>query len=520
MRHFTVLLESIVADPSQRVLALPLLTAAERDELLQRFSGRDVEGVEPRAGLHRAFEEQVRRTPGAVAIASREESLDYDTLNRRANRLARRLRALGVGPEVAVGIGLPRSVAEVVAKLAVLKAGGAFVPIDPTSPARRRLQLLEQSAARVLISWTGDGLEDARSSSAPPPWTRLDADQADDGEEPDGDLPDAAGLENLAYVVYTSGSTGVPKGVMIPHRGIAHRMLWEQRALPLGADDRVLQLASASFDASIWEMFRALLAGARLVVLPPEEHGDSRALARTLAREEITVVSLVPSLLEALLEEPELAACPRLRHVVCSGEALRRSVQERFAALHPGTLYNFYGQTEVSIDVTYWSGAAHGAIAPLGRPIDGMRVYVLDELGQPTPPGIAGEVYVGGPGLARGYLGAEELTRERFVAHPLAEAGGRLFRTGDRARFSPSGVLEFVGREGEQVKIRGNRVELGEIEAVLKQHPRVLQVALLALPQDDDRELEQLVAEIEQSVNASTLNEVRHDGNQRTGIHS
>lgn len=519
MRHFVTLLRGIVADPAQRVLALPLLDDEERRQLVEDFSGRLVAGPAVTEPLHRTFEAQVRQTPRAIAVAGRDGALDYDALNRRANQLARRLQSMAVGPEVLVGVGLPRSLDEVVAKLAVLKAGGAFVPIDPALPALRRRQLLEQSGARLLLTGAGDEL--GRDGAA----ALLLVDDAAIAAERDDDLPEAAGLDNLAYVIYTSGSTGVPKGVMIPHRGIAHRMRWEQQALPLGADDRVLQLASASFDASIWEMFRAWLGGGRLVMLPPEEHGDSRALARTLAVQEITVVSLVPSLLEALLEEPELAACHQLRHVVCSGEALRRGVQERFAAVHSATLYNFYGQTEVSIDATYWSGPPRGALAPLGRPVAGMQVYVLDELGQPTPPGIPGEVTIGGPGLARGYLAGaapldQRLTEERFVAHPLAGAGGRLFRTGDRARWSPDGVLEFVGREGEQVKIRGNRVELGEVEAVLEQHPRVRQVALLALPHEEPSELEQLVAEIETNVNASTLREVRHDGNQRTGIHS
>lgn len=513
MRQLETMLGSIVADPAQRVLELAWLTAAERHHLLHTFSGQAIEVVEPLECLPRVFEAQVQRTPDAVAVTGADGALSYDALNRRANRLAWRLRSLGVGPEVAVGIGLPASVDEVVARLAVLKAGGAFVPIDPVLPQQRRRQLVAQSGARVLITHAGDpaGLEGEGACA------RLHLDDLGHGSEGEANLPDTPALDSLAYIIFTSGSTGVPKGVMIPHRGIAHRMLWEQRQLPLGAEDRVLQLASASVDASIWEMFRALLSGARLVLVPAAAHGDSRYLVQRMAEEAITVISVVPSLLEALLEEPRFRACTRLSHVVCAGEPLRRAVQDRFAALHGATLYNFYGQTEVSIDATCWTGPPEGAIAPLGRPIAGMQVYVLDDARAPVPIGVPGEVYISGPGLARGYLGAEELTRERFLPHPVLGASAAVFRTGDRARFRADGVLEFVGREGEQVKIRGNRVELGEVEAVLKQHPGVRQVALLALPPDDDDGLVRLVEAIEhsteRSVEPSTHSEATHHGN-------
>src|SRR6185369_13052965 len=287
--------------------------------------------------------------------------------------------------------------------------------------------------------------------------------------------------QNVAYVIYTSGSTGKPKGVMVSHEAICNRLLWMQEQYQLSAADRVLQKTPFSFDVSVWEFFWPLMTGACLVLARPGGHRDGEYLIDIIRRQDISVLHFVPSMLEALLQQPGLETCTSLREVICSGEALPRELQERFYARQQARLHNLYGPTEAAVDVTYWEcerGSERRSV-PIGRPIANLEIYILDASLNPVPVGVAGELHIGGIGLARGYAGRPALTAERFIPHPF-KSGERLYKTGDVARFTPGGVIEYVGRMDGQVKIRGNRVELGEIEAALLALDAVRQAAVVA----------------------------------------
>ncbi|MEU9388291.1 amino acid adenylation domain-containing protein, partial [Streptomyces sp. NPDC048279] len=287
-------------------------------------------------------------------------------------------------------------------------------------------------------------------------------------------LPTAYDPRRPAYVIYTSGSTGRPKGVAVTHSGIVNRLLWMQDTYRLGADDRVLQKTPAGFDVSVWEFFWPLITGATLVLARPEDHQDPVHLAGLIERQRITTAHFVPSMLRAYLDEPAAAGRTALRQVMCSGEALPAPLAARFHQVLPGTrLHNLYGPTEASVDVTAHEVPADPAAVPIGRPVWNTRTYVLDGALNPVPPGVSGELYLAGVQLARGYLGRPGLTAERFVADPFGEPGERMYRTGDLARWSGSGELEYLGRVDDQVKLRGFRIEPGEIEAVLAAHPGV-----------------------------------------------
>ncbi|HYG63124.1 MAG TPA: amino acid adenylation domain-containing protein, partial [Thermoanaerobaculia bacterium] len=429
--------------------------------------------------LHELIEEQVERTPGAVAVTFNGLETTYRELNRRANRLAHHLRRLGVGPECLVGVVAERSTEMVTGLVATLKAGGAYVPLDPGYPRDRVQFMIEDAGIGVLL--TESHLEaalphhsarvvllDAESS-----WESLRISNPEAGARP----------ESPAYAIYTSGSTGRPKGAMIPHRGIVNRLLWMQDAYGLGPDDRVLQKTPFSFDVSVWELFWPLITGARLVMAPPGAHQDAAWLARIIHDEEITTLHFVPSMLQLFLEGKDLAtACRTVRRVMASGEALPYELQERALERIGAELHNLYGPTEASVDVSFHAcerGSARRTV-PIGRPISNISLHILDRHSEPVPPGIPGELLIGGVGLARGYLHRPALTAERFVPDPLGDPGERLYRTGDLARFRPDGAIEFLGRIDHQIKIRGVRVELGEIEAALDHHPGVREAVVMA----------------------------------------
>ena len=428
----------------------------------------------------------MERTPGAVALAWEGGELTYRQLDDRANRLAGQLRHLGVGPDALVGVCLERGPALVVALLATLKAGGAYVPLDPDHPRDRLAGLLADAGVAAVL--TDPGLA-GRLPPQSAPRLYLDADGAAEaaaGGDPRGAAghPGRPAADNLAYVIYTSGSTGAPKGALNTHRGICNRLLWMQDALQLASDDRVLQKTPFSFDVSVWEFFWPLLCGARLVLARPGGQRDSGYLAGLIEATGITTVHFVPSLLAAFLDEPGLERCRDLRRVVCSGEALPAALAARAGERLPGAaLYNLYGPTEAAVDVT-WAACRPGERrpgVPIGRPIANTQVYVLDRRLRPVPMGVLGELYLGGVGLARGYLGQPGLTAERFVPDPCGlQAGGRLYRSGDVGRWLPGGELEFVGRADGQAKVRGVRVEPGEVEAALTRHPEVREAAVLA----------------------------------------
>ena len=420
----------------------------------------------------------MERSPEAVALVFDRTALSYRQLATEASRLARRLRRLGVGPEVPVGICLERSFDLVVGLLAILEAGGAYVPLDPSYPRERLAGMLEDAGAPVVLTW--HWLVEALPAHGGR--TVFLDDPADPTPEPEL-APAQVGLDNLAYVIFTSGSTGRPKGAMNSHRGIVNRLLWMQETYRLTAADRVLQKTPFSFDVSVWELFWPLLSGACLVVARPGEHQEPARLARTIVEESVTTLHFVPAMLQAFLEEPAAARCGSVRQVMASGEALPAALQERFFERLPGAaLHNLYGPTEAAVDVTFWAcepGSARAAV-PIGRPVANTAIHLLDAGFEPVPVGVPGELSIGGVQVGRGYFGRPELTAERFVPAPAGEPGGRLYRTGDLVRRLPAGEVEFLGRIDHQVKIRGLRIELGEIESALARHPGVQEAVVLA----------------------------------------
>ncbi|WP_071323165.1 non-ribosomal peptide synthetase [Janthinobacterium sp. 1_2014MBL_MicDiv] len=474
-RHYLALLRALVDTPQCALGDVPLQETAERAALLA-WSRCDQPYAPPEA-VHLLIERQAAATPQADALLFGDEVLSYAALNGRANALAHRLIALGVGPEVRVGLALLRSVEMVVGLLAVMKAGGAYVPIDPEYPAERIAYMLDDSAVSLLL--THAPVLDALPVHLPP-LLMLDqqAAYADGGQ---GNPRVALHGENLAYVIYTSGSTGRPKGAANRHDALYNRLVWMQQAYALGAGDTVLQKTPFSFDVSVWEFFWPLMYGARLAVAGPGEHRDPALLAAQIERHGVTTMHFVPSMLQAFVADLAPGACASLRTVICSGEALPADLQDRTLAVLPqAQLHNLYGPTEAAIDVTWWHCRAGDAVVPIGRPIANLRSYVLDDSLNLAPAGVAGELYLGGVGLARGYLHRPGLSAERFVPDPFDGGGARLYRTGDLVRWRADGALEYLGRIDHQIKIRGLRVELGEIEAQLLQQPGVAEAVVVA----------------------------------------
>ncbi|WP_186098750.1 non-ribosomal peptide synthetase, partial [Burkholderia gladioli] len=493
------LVDALERQAWRRVRELPMLPAAERERLLSAWNRTDTVYDGP-TDLVAMFEAQVARTPAAEALVHENLRLDYAELNRRANRLAHQLIARGVGPDMRVAICLERGPAMVIGLLGILKAGAAYLPLDPGLPPQRLAYLLGDSAPAMLLTleaWR-PLLDAAAPPAGLPPLLCLDAPEAAlDGRAADGDLDGEAAERNpgvalapghLAYVIYTSGSTGQPKGVTVPHGGIANRLHWMQAAYRLMPGERVLQKTPFGFDVSVWEFFWPLSVGASLVMCRPGGHKEPDYLAALIERERVGTVHFVPSMLQAFVSFLEGEAAPRcasLARVICSGEALPGALARRAQACLPAAgLHNLYGPTEASVDVTAWTcepagqaattaGAADGVRigvpigVPIGLPIANTRIHLLDAAGEPVPVGVAGELYIAGVGLARGYLNRPALSAERFVPDPFGAPGSRLYRTGDLARYRLDGAIEYLGRNDEQVKIRGFRIELGEIGAAL-----------------------------------------------------
>ncbi|KFF42763.1 peptide synthase [Pseudomonas sp. BRG-100] len=477
--HFQQLLLALATDGSQRLGALPSLAQAERQLVVQDWNATAVDYPLDQA-VHRLIEAQVLRTPDAQALVFDGQTLSYSALNARANRLAHRLIAAGVGPDVLVGLALERSVEMVVGLLAVLKAGGAYVPLDPEYPGDRLAYMLQDSGVQLLLTQT----HLLAQLPVPAGVNTLVLEQGDAWLEAFGSHnPDiTVHGENLAYVIYTSGSTGQPKGAGNRHKALTNRLCWMQQAYGLDARDSVLQKTPFSFDVSVWEFFWPLMTGARLVVAAPGDHRDPARLVSLINSQQITTLHFVPSMLQAFLQDAAVASCQSLQRIVCSGEALPVDAQQQvFAKLPHAGLYNLYGPTEAAIDVTHWTCVEEGRDAvPIGRPIANLGCYVLDDNLEPAPVGVLGELYLGGIGLARGYHRRAALTAERFVTDPFG-SGTRLYRTGDLARYRDDGVIEYAGRMDHQVKLRGLRIELGEIEARLLELDSVREAAVLAV---------------------------------------
>jgi amino acid adenylation domain-containing protein len=491
LSQYEVLLGGIAAAPGRALDELPLASAAETAEILAWGTAPP---VSPELPVHRAFARQARQTPKAVALVageSGEEELTYGELDARANRLAHYLRGLGLGPEVRAALCLERSPAMIVGLLAILKAGGAYVPLDPAYPSERLDYLLGDCGASVLVTeqrlLASFGEEALRRVSA----VCLDADRTQIAAAPEDAPAGEVEASALAYVIYTSGSTGRPKGVMVAHGALSSFTAAARELYAIGAADRVLQFASISFDTSAEEIYPCLTTGGTLVLRGEEMVGSSAAFFAACRERRITLLDLPTAYWHGLVADLADAADwpPTMRRVIVGGE---RALPERLAAWgrqlgREVQLWNTYGPTECTVaassfDVTGTPGAFDGLRdVPIGRPIPGLRAYVLDPRLEPAPVGVPGELCLGGAGVARGYLDRPDLTAERFIPDPFAAAeGARLYRTGDLVRWLPSGNLEFLGRTDRQVKVRGFRVELGEIEAALAEHPAVREVAVLA----------------------------------------
>jgi amino acid adenylation domain-containing protein/thioester reductase-like protein len=487
MRHFEVLLEGIVKNPDRPIGELPLLTAQERQRLLVEWN--DTRTEYPRdVCIHELFEARAASAPGAIAAVFQGQELTYQELNRRANRLARRLAQAGVGPDVPVGVFVERSLDMLVGLLAILKAGGAYVPLDPEYPIERLQFMLEDSGARVLLARHDAG---ARLHFQ---GVRIDFTNGDSASaDAEQNIASGATATSLAYVMFTSGSTGRPKGAAVPHRAVV-RLVVNTNYVSFLSSDRVMHGSNLAFDASTFEIWGALLHGAQLVLVTKEELLNFSGFAATIRQQGITVMFLSTALFhqmvgqqtsgEGPVEDDLPEAFSGLRYLVIGGDKLElepaRRTLGKSAML---ALVNGYGPTENTTFSTAYRVndlPADASSIPIGRPISNSTAYVLDRRLQPVPIGVRGELYVGGDGVARGYLNRPELTAERFIKNPFSEdAGARLYKTGDLVRYRPDGTLEFLGRIDTQVKLRGFRVELGEIETLLGQFPKVREVVIV-----------------------------------------
>ena len=506
--HLGRILEEVAAHPDRPLGALDLRTGDEKERDAAITSGPS--RVYDAQLLHESVERQAARRPQAPAIVQDGEVMTLGALDAAADRIAERLAHTGAGPGIFVHVCAERGALQASAILGALKAGAAYVPLDPGLPTARLAAMLQGAHPAIVLV--------QRSLAGALPATEVPVLAIEDAADPaaareapargSGRLPVRPTGEDLAYVMFTSGSTGVPKGVMVPHRAIANRLAWAQDRYPLADTDRVLATASFGFDIAAWELFAPLAAGAA-VVLPHEgEHKDPAALARLARDERITVAHFVPSLLRPLLEEPALASSTDLRAVFCGGEGMGRDLHDRFFEVFPGrTLAHFYGPTEAAISCLYedCSSTAHttfsdenaaradarrpGAI-PIGLPIANVDVHVLDETLHPVPEGVPGEIYIGGIALARGYLGRADLTAERFVPDPVGRtAGGRLYRTGDVGKRGVDGAITFLGRADRQVKVRGHRIEPAEIESALERASEIAGAVVVAHGDGEDRRL-------------------------------
>lgn len=496
-QHFSTLLTALVAPgvaEGTPISQLTLLTDAERAELAG-WNQTAVDYSDAPACLHEMVAAAAAATPDAVAVSCEDRSLSYAELDRRANGLAHRLQQFGVQADTVVPVLLERSEDLVISLLGVLKAGGVFLPLDPAQPTGRlEAMLADLPEAPVCLTHR------KHLPQVPTDFTgaRLCLDQPSAVPAESASAPDAGTTSaSLAYLMYTSGSTGAPKGALNSHAGIRNRLCWMQDAYPLSADDRVLHKTPINFDPFVWEIFWPLTVGASVVIAKPEGHKDAGYLARTIVEQRVTTMHFVPSMLRRFLAEPDAANCTGLRRVFCSGEALGADLRDQFFATLPAELYNLYGPTEAAIDVTAFHCArgVSDQLVPIGRPIANIAIHLLDAAGRPVPIGVPGELYIGGVGVARGYLNRPEASAAAFLPDPFsAEPGALLYRTGDLARYLPDGNIDYLGRRDDQVKINGFRIELGEVEAALAKHPDVVECAVVA--RKDAAGVTQLIAHI------------------------
>jgi amino acid adenylation domain-containing protein len=508
-KYFETLLEHVVAQPEVRLSGLAdLLAATDRTDQQPAEFNQTPSPYPDEVCIQRLFEDQVERTPDRIALTFENQHLTYAQLNARANQVAHYLRARGVGPEVPVAICMERCLEMVVALLGILKAGGAYLPIDPAYPKERLAFILDDARVQVLL--TMEPLRD-RMPEHGMRLVCLDADWESIAGESNDNPQNLTVAGNLAYVIYTSGSTGQPKGVMVEHRGLSNTIQWLSQTLAITEYDSTLLKTPITFDAAGRELFPTLLSGARLIVAEPNAHRDCRYIAEKIRDDGVTILHCVPSFLRLLVAEPAFKDAVALRAVMCGGEALTPDVVAEFGRRSAARLYNVYGPTETIIDSAYWlcDGTSDASTVPIGRPIPNARMYILDAALRPVPIGIAGELYIGGVSLARGYLNLPGLTAEKFIPDPFSgEAGRRLYRTGDLARYQTDNNIQYLGRADYQVKIRGFRIELGEIEAALAKHPSIAQ-AIVTIDESARGERRLVAYVVAQPQSAPTTVELR-----------
>jgi arthrofactin-type cyclic lipopeptide synthetase A len=472
------LVQALEQAPQQPLNRLPILQPEELQRLLSAFNATEVD-CPLEQPLHALFEAQARRKPHAIALQAGERSLSYRELNERANRLAHHLRELGVQPDARVAICVERGLDLVVGLLGILKAGGAYVPLDPDYPLERLNYMLQDSAPVALLVHGA-----TRQLLGEPGVALIDLDRGSWAQQPAGNLQ-VPGLSasNLAYMIYTSGSTGLPKGVMIEHRSACNMVHWGSQLSPPTEHGALLQKAPFSFDSSVWEIFWPLCSGMRLVLARPDGNRDSAYVVQTIREHQVTVAKFVPALLQQFIEQDDVEQCTSLTDVLNGGgelsAALARQVRKRLPWVR---LHNVYGPTETTVDSTGWTLEPHmpvpDNVVPIGKALSNTRLYVLDAYDQPVPQGVSGQLHIGGVGVARGYHGLPEMQAERFIDSPFV-AGDRLYRTGDLVRYANDGELEFLGRNDFQIKLRGLRLEPGEIEARLIEHSAIREAVVM-----------------------------------------
>jgi amino acid adenylation domain-containing protein len=500
-RNYLTILEIMTRRPLDRYEHQCLLSQEEQRKILYDWN----DSARPElysAGYLNLFEAQVARSPQAVAAVLDEEEVSYEELNRRANQLAHYLQTMGVGPDVPVGVLLERSLETIVVLLAIFKAGGAYVPLDREYPDERLRFMARDAGIELLV--TEEKLS-SRLADTVVKSIRVDADWPEIANENQDNPQLLASASNLAYVIYTSGSSGTPKGAMVTQGGLVNCLRWMQQRYRLTEQDAFLLRTSLNFDPSVWEVFWPLMVGGRVVVAPAAGMMESSALLSYIAEQSVTCAYFVPSLLGALVRDPRLSEVSSLRYVISGGEKLPLGVMREFHELSRAELHHSYGPTETSIAATEWTCVVGAETVLMGRPIGNTQVYVLDGHMEPLPVGVAGELYIGGAGVGRGYAGQAELTAEKFVPDRFSgQVGARLYRTGDMVKYDHEGNLEFLGRIDEQMKLRGYRIELGEIEAVLRGHQQVSEAVVMLREVDGDK---RLVAYVVGDAQASELRE-------------
>ncbi|HMR40461.1 MAG TPA: amino acid adenylation domain-containing protein [Ignavibacteria bacterium] len=470
--NFNNLLNSIVDGKDKKISELEILSSVEKDLILNKWNDTDFEFKET-AILHKLFEKQAEKTPDNAALVYEGISLSYHELNTRSNQLANYLIRLGAGSGTLIGLCIERSAEMVIGLLGILKSGSAYIPIDTDYPQSRIEFMINDSNAKIIITQKSiaDKFPNKRSNIL------IFDDAISEFQKEDSNYPDVnIDINDPAYVIYTSGSTGTPKGVIISHRSISNHMLWMKEVFRPDESDSVLQKTPFSFDASVWEFYLPLISGGKLVMAKPEGHMDMPYLTETIIKNNITILQLVPSLLRMLLEEKNFSSCKSLINVFCGGEALTYDLQEKLFSKLKVNFYNLFGPTEATIDSTYFKceSSYESRTIPVGKPVYNAKAYILDKYRKPVPAGVSGELYLGGVNIAKGYLNNPELTKERFSEDVFTKnSDGKLYRTGDIARYLKDGNIEFLGRADHQVKFRGFRIELGEIETRLTGHSAV-----------------------------------------------